>query len=470
MLTASEGINSLKAPFVGLIEVYKTIMIFVDEVTIDVKAGTGGNGAVAFRKEKYVPHGGPAGGDGGKGGDVILLADSNLSTLLDFRFQRLYAAEKGVDGASKDMYGKAAKDLILKVPIGTVATDLDTGRVVADLTTHAQEKIIAHGGRGGKGNAHFASSTHQAPRYAENGEPGHSLSVKLELKLLADVGLIGYPNVGKSSLIAAVSAAKPKVANYPFTTLIPNLGVVKVDDDPTHTFVMADIPGLIEGASEGIGLGIQFLRHVERTRLLVHILDIGGQTGRDPLEDYRLINIELANYSQKLADLPQLIALNKIDIAEEDLITLYTEHFDELGLATYPISAATGEGTKPLLFAISTRLQEIPRHVPASDEVTYINTRNTASGLRQSRRGRDWVIAKGEAEDEYVVSGASIERLVAMTPMENEHAVTRLQRILERNGVVTKLKALGAKDGDSVRIGSIAFDYIDEDFEEDDDL
>jgi len=445
-------------------------MIFVDEVTIDVKAGTGGNGAVAFRKEKYVPHGGPAGGDGGKGGDVVLLADSNLSTLLDFRYQRLYAAEKGVDGAAKDMYGKGASDLILKVPIGTVATDLATGRVVGDLTSHGQQKVIASGGRGGKGNAHFASSTHQAPRFAENGEPGESLTIQLELKLLADVGLIGYPNVGKSSLIAAVSAAKPKVADYPFTTLIPNLGVVKVDDDATHTFVMADIPGLIEGASEGIGLGIQFLRHVERTRLLVHILDIGGLTGRDPLDDYRIINRELLNYSEKLAKLPQIIALNKIDIADDDTIQLLTEHFEESGNQVFPISAATGEGTKPLLYAISDRLQHIPKEVEPSDEITFINTRNTASGIRQRRHGRDWIIARGSGDDEFVISGASIERLVAMTPMENEHAVSRLQRILDRNGVVTKLKALGAKEGDSVRIGNIAFDYIDEDFEEEADL
>jgi len=445
-------------------------MIFVDEVTIDIKAGTGGNGAVAFRKEKYVPHGGPAGGDGGKGGDVILIADSNLSTLLDFRYQRIYAAEKGVDGASKDMYGKAAQDLILKVPIGTVATDLATGRVVGDLTTHDQEKIIANGGRGGKGNAHFASSTHQAPRFAENGEPGECLTVQLELKLLADVGLIGYPNVGKSSLIAAVSAAKPKVANYPFTTLIPNLGVVKVDDDSSHTFVMADIPGLIEGASEGVGLGIQFLRHVERTRLLVHILDIGGQTARDPFDDYTIINKELRNYSDKLAELPQLLALNKIDIADDDTVELLTDHFRELGMAVYPISAATGEGTKPLLYAISAELQKIPKTLPPSDEITYINTSNTASGIRQNKRGRDWIVARGTGEEEFVVSGASIERLVAMTPMDNEHAVTRLQRILDRNGVVTKLKALGAKEGDSVRIGTISFDYIDEDFEEEEDL
>jgi GTP-binding protein len=444
-------------------------MIFVDEVTIDVKAGTGGNGAVAFRKEKYVPHGGPAGGDGGKGGDVILLADSNLSTLLDFRYQRLYGAEKGVDGAAKDMYGKAALDLVLKVPIGTVATNLDTGRVVADLTKHGDRKTIANGGRGGKGNAHFASSTHQAPRFAENGEPGESLTVQLELKLLADVGLIGYPNVGKSSLISVVSAAKPKVADYPFTTLIPNLGVVKVDDDSTHTFVMADIPGLIEGASEGIGLGIQFLRHVERTRLLIHILDAGGVTGRDPLDDYRVINQELKNYSEKLTELSQIVALNKIDIADPALVESLTQHFTALDIPVFPISAATGEGTKPLLYAVSEQLQRIPKTLPPSDEVTYINTRNTANSIRQRRRGRDWIIARGSGEDEFVVSGASIERLVAMTPMENEHAVSRLQRILERNGVVTKLKALGAKEGDSVRIGSIAFDYIDEDFEEEED-
>jgi GTPase len=443
-------------------------MIFVDEVTIDVKAGTGGNGAVAFRKEKYVPHGGPAGGDGGKGGDVILLADSNLSTLLDFRYQRLYAAENGIDGSSKDMYGKAAADLVLKVPIGTVATDLGTNRVVADLTTHGQKTVVAAAGRGGKGNAHFASSTHQAPRFAENGEPGDTMTLQLELKLLADVGLIGYPNVGKSSLIAAVSAAKPKVANYPFTTLIPNLGVVKVDDDATHTFVMADIPGLIEGASEGVGLGIQFLRHVERTRLLVHILDIGGLTGRDPLDDYVIINKELQNYSEKLAQLPQIVALNKIDIAEPEAVGQITKHFDDLDIPVFAVSAATGAGTQPLLYAVSDRLLQIPRGEPPSDETRYFNTSNTAIPSGQRRRGRDWIVAPGDEPGEYKVTGASIERLVAMTPMENEHAVTRLQRILDRNGVVNKLKLLGAKEGDTVRIGAIAFDYIDEDMEDDD--
>jgi GTPase len=443
-------------------------MIFVDEVTVDIKAGTGGNGAVAFRKEKYVPHGGPAGGDGGRGGDVILLADSNLSTLLDFRYQRLYAAEDGVHGSSKDMYGKAAADLVLKVPIGTVATDVNSGRVVADLTRHAQKEIVAAGGRGGRGNAHFASSTHQAPRFAENGEPGEELNLQLELKLLADVGLIGYPNVGKSSLISAVSAAKPKVANYPFTTLIPNLGVVRVDDDPTHTFVMADIPGLIEGASEGVGLGIQFLRHVERTRLLVHILDLGGVTGREPIDDYEIINRELKNYSENLALLPQIVALNKIDIAEPTILAATKQYFVDRGMEVFPISAATGAGTKPLLYAISEQLQQIPKNAEPSEEIQYINTRNTAMHTGYRRRGRDWVVAPGEVTGEFTVKGASIERLVAMTPMENEHAVTRLQRILDRNGVVNKLKLLGAKEGDTVRIGSIAFDYIDEDFEEDD--
>ena len=412
--------------------------------------------------------GGPAGGDGGRGGDVILLADSNLSTLLDFRYQRLYAAEDGIDGASKDMYGKAAADMVLKVPIGTVATDLNTGRVVADLTKHAQQTIIAAGGRGGKGNAHFASSTHQAPRFAENGEPGEALTVQLELKLLADVGLIGYPNVGKSSLIAAVSAAKPKVANYPFTTLIPNLGVVKVDGDATHTFVMADIPGLIEGASEGVGLGIQFLRHVERTRLLVHILDIGGLTGREPLDDYSVINKELQNYSEKLAQLPQIVALNKIDIADPELVKTLISHFEALDIPIFAISAATGAGTKPLLYAISDRLQAIPKELEPTEEIHYINTRNTAILTGYRRRGRDWIVAPGDVPGEFKVTGASIERLVAMTPMENEHAVTRLQRILDRNGVVNKLKLLGAKEGDTVRIGSIAFDYIDEDMEDED--
>jgi GTP-binding protein len=438
--------------------------MFVDEVTIEIKAGDGGNGAVAFRKEKYVPHGGPAGGDGGRGGDVILEVDTNLSTLLDFRYQRLYKAQRGGDGAAKDMYGKDAPDLVLKVPVGTIATDAQTGYLLADLTQPGEKATIARGGKGGRGNSHFASSTHQAPRYAENGEPGEGHMVRLELKLLADVGLIGFPNVGKSSLIAAVSAAKPKIADYPFTTLVPHLGVVQVDDDPTRTFVMADIPGLIEGASEGVGLGHQFLRHIERTRLLVHLLDVSGTTSRDPLEDYATVNRELAAYSDYLATLPQLVALNKVDVADPKQVKKLLKHFQKEGKPVFAISAATGQGVRPLLYSLADQLAQMPRPAENIDEDEIVRITVGANTMARRARDRRW---EAHREDEvFVVRGAGIERYVAMTPLENEHALRRLQRTMERSGIVSKLRAMGAKEGDTVRIGRTEFDFVDEDADE----
>jgi len=435
--------------------------MFVDEVLIEVKGGDGGNGAVAFRREKFVPNGGPNGGDGGAGGDVILEADSNLSTLLDFQYQRRYEAPSGDNGTGRDMHGLNAKDLILKVPIGTVATDTTTGRVVADLTKHGVKAVVAQGGVGGRGNARFTSSTHQTPKFSENGEPGMLLSLKLELKLLADVGIIGFPNVGKSTLIAAVSAARPKIANYPFTTLVPNLGVVRVDH--ARTLVMADIPGLIEGASEGIGLGHQFLRHIERTRILVHVLDVSGTSGRDPLEDYATINKELAAYSKELSELPQIIALNKVDIGDPDMTALIREELEKEGKPIFVISAATHEGTQELVYACATMLLEIPRYVtPVDDEIVRI----TVDTMAQRRRDRRWDVVWSDEEGMFVVSGPGIERFVYMTNMDNEAAVTRLQRTLNRAGIVKKLRALNAKEGDTVRIGTIEFDYIDEDFED----
>jgi GTP-binding protein len=446
--------------------------MFVDEVTVDILAGNGGRGAVAFRKEKYVPHGGPSGGDGGKGGDVILMADSNLSTLLDYQYHTKYGADHGGDGASKDMSGKDAVDMILKAPIGTVATDVATGRLLADLTKHGQTAVLARGGKGGRGNSHFASSTRQAPKYAENGEPGERLRVKLELKLLADVGIIGFPNVGKSSLIACVSAARPKIADFPFTTLVPNLGVVQVDDDPTHTFVMADIPGLIEGASEGSGLGHRFLRHIERTRLLVHVIDCGGLTGRDALSDYDAINQELTAYSSRLASLPQVVALNKIDIADSDALdTLEEELIRRSSPAIFRISAATGEGTRPLLFHLSSRLGELrttgesAAEGQGDDDIMMI-TPDTVQRPNGKRMARRRYAVRRDVDGAFVVEGEGMERLVAMTPMDNEHAVDRLQRTLEKAGVISRLKTLGAAEGDTVRIGAVEFDYFDEDLDD----
>lgn len=432
--------------------------MFVDEVTIEVKGGNGGNGSVAFRREKYVPFGGPNGGDGGRGGDVKLEADSNLSTLLDFRYQRLYDANNGGPGEGNNMHGKNAEDIALKVPVGTTVTDIVTGLVLCDLTKHGQKAIIAKGGVGGRGNAHFSSSTHQAPKYAENGEPGEERSLKLELKLLADVGLIGFPNVGKSTLIAAISAARPKIADYPFTTLVPNLGVVRVDQE--RAFVVADIPGLIEGASEGVGLGHQFLRHVERTRLLAHLIDMSPMTGRDPLEDYAIINRELKKYDERLAELPQIVVLNKTDIADADMVTLVQEQLAEEGRTVFTISAATRAGIEPLVYALGEKLLELPLPVPEMED----SVRITVDTMRQRRQDRRWD-AHCTSEGVYVVEGKGIERLIAMTNLNNEAAVTRLQRTLEKTGIIAKLRTLGAGQGATVRIGKSEFDFFDEDAE-----
>lgn len=431
--------------------------MFVDEVTVDVKAGDGGNGSVAFRKEKYVPRGGPNGGDGGKGGDVILEADSNLSTLLDFRFQHKYEAERGGHGTSKDMHGKNAADNVLKVPIGTTATDVGAGRVMGELMRHGQRVVVARGGQGGRGNAHFASSTHQAPKYAENGEPGEARTLKLELKLLADVGLIGYPNVGKSTLIAAISAARPKIADYPFTTLVPNLGVVKIDDE--RAMVVADIPGLIEGASEGVGLGHQFLRHVERTRLLAHLIDASGTTGRDPMDDYAVINGELAAYNSDLAQLPQVLVLNKADVADPEALQRLREELEAEGETVFTISAATRFGLEPLVYYLGDQLSQMP--VPPSTDDGIVRITPETHGLR--RPSRRWEATHSKAEGVYIVTGEGIERLVAMTNLTNEDAVSRLQRVLDKSGIVRKLRALGAGEGDTVRIGNAEFDFFDED-------
>jgi GTP-binding protein len=434
--------------------------MFVDEVTVEVKAGNGGNGAVSFRKEKFVPHGGPNGGDGGKGGDITLEADSNLSTLLDFRYQRKFDADRGVHGIGRDMHGSNAADLTLKVPIGTVATDVNTGQVLADLTHHGQRAMIARGGQGGQGNAHFASSVQQAPKFAENGEPGEERTVKLELKLLADVGLIGYPNVGKSTLIAALSAARPKIADYPFTTLIPNLGVVRVDEE--RTFVAADIPGLIEGASEGIGLGHQFLRHVERTRLLVHVIDVSGLSGRDPLDDYAIINRELAAYDERLSELPQVIALNKIDLVDAGTVDLYHAEFSSEDRPVFDLSAATRVGLEPLVYYLAERLSEMPLPMKALDDDVVLISPGTMSG-RGRRFSRKWEASYDAGTQTYVIAGPGIERLVVMTDLNNEAALHRLQRTMEKAGMISKLRTLGAKQGATVRIRDIEFEFEDED-------
>jgi GTP-binding protein len=331
---------------------------FIDEAKIYVKAGDGGRGCVSFRREKFVPRGGPNGGDGGNGGDVVMVANRNMTSLLDHRYQQHYRAKRGVHGKGKDQHGKNAEDLLIPVPMGTIIKDLETDKFYGDLTEEGQTLIVAKGGKGGRGNARFVTSTNQAPKEAEPGTPGEEKTLKLELKLLADVGLLGFPNAGKSTLISTLSAARPKIADYPFTTLVPNLGVVSYGDG--QTFVLADIPGIIEGAHEGAGLGIQFLKHIERTKILIHLLDLSPITERDPVDDYETLNNELESFSEELSRKPQIVALNKIDITEaREELERIQKHFSDMGIKTFPISSATGEGTKELVWEVAKQLEKL---------------------------------------------------------------------------------------------------------------
>lgn len=431
--------------------------------------GRGGNGCVSFRREKYVPAGGPNGGDGGKGGDVILLADPELSTLMDLRYRRNYEAGRGQHGQGADKTGRDGEDLVIRVPPGTTVRDERTKTVIADLVRPGQMVVVARGGRGGRGNAKFASATNQAPRYAENGDPGEERFIELELKLLADVGLVGYPNVGKSSLISMISAAKPKIADYPFTTLVPNLGVVYVE--PGESFVVADIPGLIEGAHRGAGLGHEFLRHVERTLLLVHVVDVSGSEGRDPLVDFRRINEELSLFHPSLPRKPQIVAANKVDLpgALENARRLQ-ESLRPEGYEVFAISAATGEGVRELVYAVHQRLKplisERAWQVEAASEETAevgkIAKSEATLATRAVRARRRPEFSVTRVGDRYVVSGASVERALARTNLGNEDALRRLYQYFLRIGVVRALREQGAKDGDTVVIGDVEFDFTDE--------
>lgn len=402
---------------------------------------------MAFRREKYVPRGGPSGGDGGKGGDVILKVDSGLSTLMDFKYKVHYKAERGDHGQGSNKMGKSAEDLIIRVPPGTVVKDPETGDVLADLVEQGQTFIAARGGRGGRGNARFASSIHKAPDFAEKGEPGEERWILLELKLIADVGLIGFPNAGKSTLLSRITSARPKIADYPFTTLSPNLGVVDPGKREGRSFVVADIPGLIEGAHEGMGLGHEFLRHVERTRLLVHVIDAAGLEN-DPIEGFYIINRELAQYSLSLSKKPQLVAANKMDLpqARENYAKIESALKKE-GFEVIPISGATGQGVKELLLKIQQRLDEIP------DKVETVEIKEYAI-----QEEEPFQINKGGQV--FTVSGNMVEKLVAMTDLENESAVKRLQRIFKKIGLDEALKKEGIKPGDSVKIGDAEFYYL----------
>lgn len=420
--------------------------MFYDSAKIYVKGGDGGNGCVAFRREKYVAEGGPWGGDGGRGGSVILRGDRGLRTLVDFKYKRHYEAERGQHGRGKNMHGRSGEDLIIRVPTGTIVKDAQTGEILADLVEHGQEVVVAPGGRGGRGNARFASPKNKAPSFAEKGEPGVGRWLELELKLLADVALVGFPNVGKSTIISRISAARPKIADYHFTTLHPNLGVVKVEDT---SFVVADVPGLIEGAHTGAGLGHQFLRHTERTRLLVHVLDVAGSEGRNPLEDFRIINNELRLYSPELAQRPQLVAANKMDIpgARDNLVLLQRELQGKYEI--FPISAVTGEGLNALVRRMAAMLKELPPESPAWQRQEEVITH---------RHEPRFIIDKEDGI--FVVRGKEIERHVAMTDLENEEAVHRLQRIIKKMGLEKALREAGAREGSTVRIGDFEFEFM----------
>lgn len=425
---------------------YVEDIMFIDKAKIIIISGAGGDGMVAFRREKYVPRGGPSGGDGGKGGSVYLKSDSGLNTLINFRRKRKFAAEKGENGGAKEMYGKGGEDIIIDVPLGTMVYDNDTNELLADMVHQDQMVLIAKGGKGGRGNTHFATSAVRAPTYAEKGEPGESKEIRLELKVLADVGLIGFPSVGKSSLIRKVSGARPEVAAYHFTTLSPSLGVVNLDE--TRSFVMADIPGLIEGASQGVGLGHEFLRHIERSRVLIHVLDIAGSEGRDPLSDFEIINNELEIYSPALAQKKQIVAGNKIDlITNQTELEQIKQQIESKGYSFFPICTLTGEGIKPLLEKAWSILQE-------TETTTFDN----------QEKAIVYELPQNEFKIEYdghvySVIGKRVEKLVAMTDFDNSVSLRRFNKAWKFMGLDKLLKKEGIKEGDTVNLYGIEFSF-----------
>ncbi len=426
--------------------------MFVDEVVFKVKSGDGGNGVVSFRREKFEAMGGPDGGDGGHGGNVILKVDEGLNTLADFRYKNFYQAENGTHGKGKNQRGKDGKELYLKVPPGTLVYNDDTNELLKDLKDDGQEYVLAEGGKGGRGNARFKKSTRKAPKFSENGEKGETLKVRLELQLLADVGLVGYPNVGKSTLISKVSAAKPEIASYHFTTINPNLGVVSYDE--YKSYVMADVPGLIEGAHEGVGLGDEFLRHLERTRLLIHVIDVSGIEGRDPIEDFEKINKELKEYDTDLSELPQIVALNKIDLKEaRDNLPEVKKELENRGYKVFPISAATGEGVDELKYYTGQKLESIPekeRDIKAKEDVL----------IKPEFMDESEMQIKQISQSEFEIVGKLIDELIEKTDFNNDASVQRLLRIVRHHNIDKLMKKKGIKDGDTVIIGPIEFEYV----------
>ena len=434
--------------------------MFLDQVTIDVKAGKGGDGMVAFRREKYVPDGGPAGGDGGRGGDVILVVDEGLRTLMDFRFNRHFKAQPGENGMSKGMHGRGSDDTYIKVPQGTTVRDAETGALLGDLIEQGQTLVIAKGGRGGRGNIRLASPKNPAPELAENGEPGQERKIELELKVLADVGLVGFPSVGKSTLLSVISSARPKIGAYHFTTLVPNLGMVTTTDG--RSFAVADLPGLIEGASQGVGLGTQFLRHIERTRVILHVIDMSGMEGRDPYEDYLSINNELSTHNLRLLERPQIIVANKMDMpdAEENLALfkeqLAKEKTDEFAdePMIFPISGVTRKGIDALLNATADLLEVTPEFLLYDEEmeedVVHYGFQSDEPEFSIDR----------DPDATWILSGEKIEKLFQMTNFDHDETVMRFARQLRGLGVDEALRARGAKDGDIVRIGNFEFEFV----------
>jgi GTP-binding protein len=423
--------------------------MFIDKARIFIKGGDGGNGLVAFRREKYIAAGGPNGGDGGKGGDIIFTVNPGLSTLVDFRYRKHYKAEPGENGGNFNKTGRSGKDLVIQVPPGTIVRDESTGKVIADFTKTGQTMIMAKGGKGGKGNQHFATPTRQVPNFAESGDAGEERWVILELKLLADVGLIGFPNVGKSTILSMVSSAKPKIANYHFTTLKPNLGVVNVDRE--NSFVIADIPGLIEGAHVGTGLGHEFLKHIERTRMLIHVIDIAAIDGRDPIQDFQVINKELAQYNPEIIEKYQVVAANKIDLpGVEKNLERFTEYAKGNGYQVFPISAATGRGIRELMLYVSQKLKELPMKSLISDtdkEVVYSVEEEEPFTIRK----------EGSA---FIVEGEWVKKIISSINIDSYDSLQYFQRAIKNKGIIQALEDLGINEGDTVKVYDIEFEYI----------
>ena len=428
--------------------------MFADRAKIYVKSGKGGDGHVSFRREKYVPNGGPDGGDGGNGGSVYFVVDEGLNTLTDFRHIRKYCAKNGEEGGKRNCAGKNGEDIIIKVPEGTVIKEAESGKVIADMSGENRKFMILKGGKGGNGNQHYATSTMQAPKYAQPGQPAQELELLLELKVIADVGLVGFPNVGKSTFLSKVTNARPKIANYHFTTLNPNLGVVDLDD--AKGFVIADIPGLIEGASEGIGLGHEFLRHIERTKLIVHIVDAASTEGRDPVEDIYAINKELEAYNPEIAGRPQIIVANKIDMIyagdEEDPVARIKAEFEPKGIPVYAISAISGQGLRELLYDISNRLSQL-------DSKPIIFEQEFFPEYHFDTENEPFTVEYDAEEDEYVVEGPRIEKMLSYTNLESEKGFKFFQDFLRENGILKQLEELGIEEGSTVRMYGLSFDY-----------